>query len=617
MPLQKNFLFIVLLIIATLFAGVPPTPAMELPAEGIKKLPMAPEESVSTYVTSSAAPGEGLACNIIYPQTPRYKKDGAPVVVVVPGGEGPSGLTTTMHGAQAGFVELRFAFPGGGLKKFHSGGSWDERGKDSQLALRDILLFAHGEKPDTKGKYITDLIPTKVDLSNVGAVAWENGGNILIVTMAKFPLDLGFMKWIAFYESPIGNLMIPSCLGTTKELVVNRYYRQGSAATGKPLIDYRKLAWQGGIYRNRNDAMKLGREPSKGVLFFDENANKVWEESREFPIAYAGEPGGSKQFYPPEVVKAIRRLRIFPIGPGSGAGPGHQDGGKAGGGAASGAAGAAAAGGGTAGGKGGGGAGGVNPAGGAGGGKAGGGGNFPNVDNVGGGTTNNITSGLANVFKGGGNTGLFGMGKKGGGAAPAAGGGGGGGGAAAAAAGLDPYRRRWPPQVATLEESEAYFGERDGTLFIKQIPLQYPDLLVMVFGSRLDHMQRQIDHPHIALNYNLWLASKPRWLRLNPDPKYVGLVADMNGANFVDNPPNSSIDASTMDTHLEPEGFIQDDVFMQACIAELADRARTDNLNSPLSAVLVDYSNEAMKAYKKEMAQKQAQQQAQREAQQN
>src|SRR5262249_8226951 len=156
---------------------------------------------------SEAAPGQGLAVNIIYPKTPRYKKDGAPVVVIAPGGEGGSGLRFNMHASQAGFIEVRFAFPGGGLSQFHSTGSWDERGKNSQKALRDVLMFAHGEKTDTKGRHITDLIPTTVDLSNIGAVGWANGGNILIVTMAKFPLDLGFIKWNAFYESPIGCLM--------------------------------------------------------------------------------------------------------------------------------------------------------------------------------------------------------------------------------------------------------------------------------------------------------------------------------------------------------------------------------------------------------------------------
>ncbi len=457
--------------------------ALDLPPESIKTLPLAKEESVSTYVPSEAAPEEGLAVNIIYPQQPRYK-DGAPVAVVVPGGHGPSGLRFTMHAAQAGFVEVRFAFPGGGLKQFHSGGSWDERGVESQKALRDVLLFAHGEKADKNGKHISELVPTTVDTNNVGAVGWENGGSTLIITLAKFPLDLGFTKWITFCESPIGSLLSPSVLGTRKDLILNRHYRQGSAATGNCMIDFRKLAWQPDVYRNKSEHLSLGREPSKGVLFFDENGNKVWEESVEFALAHASEPGGTRKYYAPEVTAAMLRLQTFP-------------------------------------------------------------------------------------------------------------------------------KRRWPRGVATLKESEHFFQERDATLFVKQIPLQYPDLLVMIYGSKIDQEQSQPDHPHISLNYNLWHASKPKWLRLNPDPVYVGHVADMNAMNFVNNRPNAPIDNSTIEAHLEPEGFIPDYIYMQAAIAELADRAKKDYLKTPITTVLYNYMNDEMKKYKRELAQKQAAQQRQ------
>lgn len=454
-----------------------PAEGAPLPPESVKSLPMEKEESISVYVPSDVAPDGGLAVNVIYPKTPRHK-DGAPIAIVVPDGHGPSGLRFTMHAAQSGFAEVRFAFPGGGLKQFHSGGSWDERGPNSQTALKDIMLFAHGEKTDSKGKKITEIIPTPLDLNNVGAVGWGNGGNILLVTMSKFALDLGFLKWVAFYESPIGPLMSPSVLGTTNELVLNKYYRQGSAATGTPLVNWKKLTWQSDIFRNRTEHLGLGREPSRGVLFFDENGNKIWEESQEFPIAHYTAPGGDKKYYAPEVVNAMLKQKLFPHG-------------------------------------------------------------------------------------------------------------------------------RWPKRIALLSESEQFYQERDGSQFIKQIPLQYPDLLVTIFGSRLDHEQRQPDHPHIALSYNLWLASKPKWLRLNPDPKYVGFIADMNAMNFIENKPDESIDASAMEAHLEPEGFVPDFVYMQATIAELADRAKKDNLK-PLDVVINPYMNDTVKQYKKEQLLKQA-----------
>src|SRR3984885_3282788 len=70
----------------------------DLPEDSIKIPPMVPEESVSIYLPSDSAPGKGLAVNIIYPKTPRYA-DGAPVVVVAPGGSGPDGLGFEIHAA--------------------------------------------------------------------------------------------------------------------------------------------------------------------------------------------------------------------------------------------------------------------------------------------------------------------------------------------------------------------------------------------------------------------------------------------------------------------------------------------------------------------------------------
>ncbi|MBX9669479.1 MAG: hypothetical protein K2X93_17790 [Candidatus Obscuribacterales bacterium] len=476
----ERILIVILTMLVLVGTPIQCASALDLPPESIKTLPLAKEESVSVYVPSEAAPEEGLAVNIIYPQQPRYK-DGAPIAVIVPGGHGPNGLRFTMHAAQSGFVEVRFAFPGGGLKQFHSGGSWDERGVESQKALRDVLLFAHGEKTDKNGKHIGDLIPTPVNTNHVGAVGWENGGSVLIITLAKFPLDLGFTKWIAFCESPIGSLLSPSVLGTKKDLNLNRHYRQGSAATGTCMIDFRKLAWQPDVYRNKAEHISLGREPSKGVLFFDENGNKVWEESVEFALAHASEPGGNKKYYAPEVTAALVRLQLFP-------------------------------------------------------------------------------------------------------------------------------KKRWPRGVATLKETEQFFQERDATLFVKQIPLQYPDLLVMLYGSKIDQEQCQPDHPHICLNYNLWHASKPKWLRLNPDPNYVGFVADMNPMSFVNNKPDAPIDASTIEAHLEPEGFIPDYIYMQAAISELADRSKKDYFKAGMPTVLFNYMNDEIKKYKRELAQKQAQQ---------
>lgn len=514
------------------FAALPQT----APKENLKVLPMVAEPSVSTYVPSDAAPGTGLAVNIIYPSRPRYK-DGAPINVVIPGGRGASGLRFSMHSAQVGFVEVRFAFPGGGLTKFHSDGSWDERGVDSQKALRDVLRYVGGHINDYQDRPFAELVPVRLDALNIGATGWANGGNILLVTLAKFHEDLNFMKWIAFYETPIGALISTDCLGTVNDLVLNKHYRQGSAATERPTIDFSKLRWDSDIVHKSIDArMKKGLETPKGVLFLDDNDSGTFDDTVEFPISFGVLPRVNKQFYPPEVLAACINLNTFgrkpieitestpfeeiPLGkipvkkvmrPSYVVGPKRT---------------------------------------------------FftwkelPPVQ-------------LAPISED----------EK-----------------------LKEKETPWPETVATMKEAEEYWQERDGSLYIKQVAQKYPNLMVMLFGSQLDHEQRQSDHPHMAMHYNMWMGAKPRWVRLNPDPLYTGFTADMNPSSFVGNQPNEPIDAETIARHLEPEGMIPDYIYMQAVVSEMADRAKTNTVASPLRSVFVQYYNDAMKEYKAHMS---------------
>jgi hypothetical protein len=446
----------------------------ELPTGVTKPLPVAKEDSVSTFVPSEAAPGKGLAVNIIYPEKPRYE-EGAPIAVVVPGGDTPNGLGFCMHASQVGFVELRFAFPGGGVPGFSSSGTRNYRGERDQMALRDVILFAMGKLEDYKERSIKDLIPVKLAPGNVGIVGWSNGGNIALITLNKYADELSPTAWLAFYESPIGALFFPPALGSTQDLVLNSHYRQGSGATGRCLIDFRKLAYDGSVKRNPGVGKKLGIKEIPGVVYFDENGNKHWDEEKEFAFNYLS-AGKEKEYYPPEVTSAMDRMKIF---------EGHM--------------------------------------------------------------------GKDGKLEGAG----------------------------------------WPSSVAGIDDTDKFFQERDGSLYVPSVCSKYPNLLVTVFGSHLDHLQRQPDHPHILLQYNLWLDNGVHWVRLNPEPVYLQTIANMNMRTFAHNAPNGSIEADDINGLLEPEGILKDYTYMDACIAELADRTKAKNLASPLDAPLVPYSNGA------------------------
>ncbi len=438
----------------------------DIPAPSLKEQLMVPEKSVSTYIPSHAAPGSGLAVNIIYPGKARYK-DGAPVVVVAPSGMGAGGLKFTMHAAQSGFVEVRFAFPGGGSAGFTSGGEYDYRGPLCQEALRDVLLFAAGKFSDGEGRKIDELVPVKLYNNTVGVVGWANGGNIAAVTVAKYAEQLPFVGWMCFYESPMGSLFYPPNLGGGEDLLLNTHYHEGSAATGHCLIDFRKLAYQKEGQKHPGAHKKLGLPEIRGVVYFDENGNQKWDEPVEFAFDYAALPGLRKQIYPPVVISALSRLSDF------------------------------------------------------------------NGD-------------------------------------------------------------EWPALVANMQESQAYFEERDGSQWIREIAKQLPDCMISVVASQVDHQQHQADHPHIALQYNAWLGERQRWVRLNPDPVYTGAVAEMNKHQFANNEPNASIDADSIKDFLEPDGLIPDYVFVEAAIAEMSDRKKARKLTDVLTAPIVAYSNGAV-----------------------
>ncbi|CAN5143450.1 hypothetical protein BH11CYA1_BH11CYA1_38270 [soil metagenome] len=469
----------------------------DLPPESMKTPLLAKEDSISTFVPSATADGPGIAVNIIYCAKARFKT-GAPVAVVAPGGTGPDGLAFNMHAAQVGAVEVRFAFPGGGTPQFGTKGTFDNRGSRSIEAFRDVLLFAGGRKNDYKNRSFVELMQPaiKVDTSNLGIVGWDNGGNIALVTLAKFGReaasatttssssssssateevaqtkeDLDFIKWLALYECPVGSMFSPANLGSSADLVRNKHYREGSAATGNLLIDYRKLKWKPSAFRNPNkfSGKKRGLPGIKGVLFFDDNDNDIWEESKEYAFSPALDVEITKQYFPPQVTAACERLKIF---------------------------------------------------------------------------------------------------------------------------GDD-----WPANVATVAQSEEYFSERDGSLYIPQLVAKFPKLLVTMFASAVDHSQQQLDHPHICFLYNLFLTNKVRWLRLNPDPCYMGAISGMSAFNFVNNKPNSSLDPSTLITQLEPEGIVPDYVCMQGMVAELVDRRKLSNLAYPITQPLAAYSNGAAEA---------------------
>lgn len=80
---------------------------------------------VLTHVPCPAGGERGIAVGVLPPVRPRYT-DGAPVVIHVPGGGATGGTEGPPEYAGLGFVEIRFAFPGGGRGDGASGGTYGQ-----------------------------------------------------------------------------------------------------------------------------------------------------------------------------------------------------------------------------------------------------------------------------------------------------------------------------------------------------------------------------------------------------------------------------------------------------------------------------------------------------------
>jgi hypothetical protein len=318
-------------------------------------------------------------------------------------------------------------------------------------------------------------MPVSVYNKTVGLVGWENGGNIATITLAKYADNLQFVGWLAYYESPIGQAFFPPNLGSSNDIILNNHYRQGSCATGHCLVDFRKLTYEAAAQKDKGMHRDVGEPEIRGVLFFDENGDRVWEEPLEYALSYLAIPHVNKQIYPPYVISAMIRYRVFPKG-------------------------------------------------------------------------------------------------------------------------------RWPSTIVTLPQAEAFYRDRDGSLYIKDLVQKLPDCMISIFERTVDEIQRQPDHPHTTFLYNNILANRPHWLRLNPDPIYAGQVAQMNLHNFVNNSINDSVDASDMDPYLEPEALVPDYIYVVASIAEMSDRKKAKKLEDVLSLPIVDYNGTAPKPTDKSSA---------------
>lgn len=266
---------------------------------------------VVTHIPSIAGDTTGIALLIHYPDSARYDTCGAPVAIVIAGGKGSTGIIVSYPAviSNYGFIEVFFDFPGGGVFPIESGGTYDLRGPNCVEALKDVVKFCSGEIADNDGKYLSELIPVIPNYDNVGLVGGSNGGNIAIVTAGKYGDQLQGLKWIANWETPVGDGNILTDMGAVHLGTGNPTHNIAyNDTTG--IFDYSKLKYCDTLYFNYD----VNFDTLAG-FYFDNNNDGQPNDSTDFklePICF-GIGLNERAFYSQKIIQLGYSMGIIPF----------------------------------------------------------------------------------------------------------------------------------------------------------------------------------------------------------------------------------------------------------------------------------------------------------------
>ena len=272
-------------------------------------------QRVFTRIPSSAGGEEGIAVGVSFPRQPRFT-NGAPVAINVAGGVQAGSALGRPEYVGLGFLEIHFAFPGGGQGEERSGGEYDFRGPKCIRALADVILFATGRIADKDGRRITDLNRSVAVLTNnCGIIGSSHGGNACGMAMALHGPEFADLAWYASMESPYGEGAANVELGG-RDSGMNPAY---DPKTG--VLDLSRLAWSAELSPGmRGKPMSVPTRGLNGAFFFDLDGNGQFSPDKDFPAnCFVGDGGtGVRAWYSPRILAEAERRNLV-----AGQRPGH------------------------------------------------------------------------------------------------------------------------------------------------------------------------------------------------------------------------------------------------------------------------------------------------------
>jgi len=182
--------------------------------------PLSVTEGGETFETSVTTEGIGkILVQVNLPKSARYT-EGAPVLVSVPtfftpeisGFRALQGLTELT--TEEGFITMTLMYPGRSDGEGQSSeGEDDFGGPDSVKALKDVLLFAMGEKNNSDGYSLKELSGIEPLYSDVGIYAFSHPGIAATAVLGSYPDELENIAYLVGRENPTSDLFSSLELG--------------------------------------------------------------------------------------------------------------------------------------------------------------------------------------------------------------------------------------------------------------------------------------------------------------------------------------------------------------------------------------------------------------------
>jgi hypothetical protein len=260
---------------------------------------------IDTYIPSVSAGITGICVRMYKPSTARYQQCGAPVAICLAGGDASDQISSADYSSvdlsSHGIIKILFNYPGGGSSTKKSGGTYDNRGENCIQATYDVLKFATGLLNDKNGKSISQLLGSSIipDTQNAGMIGNSNGGNMAFVVAGRFAQYLPGLKWIANWESPVGDGHYCADKGNILD-GDNDAYTPGSDSIGGT-FDWTKLKYSSTVKPSSSSFSSI----TGGLYFDNNNDNKYTSSSTDYvPKGWEANLGTSitKIYYTEEVI---------------------------------------------------------------------------------------------------------------------------------------------------------------------------------------------------------------------------------------------------------------------------------------------------------------------------